>query len=83
MRVRDTPPLGRGVQRLEAGMLKLVAIVYIMVGSMLAGSVVVAALTLDRMDALSISLAALIGAIVAIPVSWLIAKKLDKTIRPA
>ncbi len=64
-------------------MLKLVAIVYIMVGSMLAGSVVVAALTLDRMDALSISLAALIGAIVAIPVSCLIAKKLDKAIRPA
>lgn len=64
-------------------MLKLVAIVYIMVGSMLAGSFVVAALTLERMDALSISIAALIGAIVAMPVSWLIADRLNKAIRPA
>jgi urea transporter len=64
-------------------MLKLVAIVYIMVGSMLAGSFVVAALTLDRMDAASISVAALIGALVAVPVSWLIAGRLNKLIRPS
>lgn len=75
--------MGRGARIAEAVMLKLVAIVYIMVGSMLAGSFVVAALTVDRMDALSISIAALIGAIVAVPVSWLIAAKLNKAIRPA
>ncbi|MCC0034075.1 MAG: hypothetical protein H6887_02265 [Hoeflea sp.] len=64
-------------------MLKLAAMVYIIVGSMLAGSFVVAALTMDRMDAMSISVAAALGALVALPVAWLIAAKLDKAIRPA
>ena len=64
-------------------MLKLVAVVYIMVGSMLAGSFIVAALTVNRMDAVSISVAALLGALAAIPVSWFIAAKLNKAIRPA
>lgn len=64
-------------------MLKLVALVYIMVGSMLAGSFVVAALTAGRMDAVSISIAALIGALVAFPVSWFVAARLNKVIRPA
>ena len=63
-------------------MLKLVAIVYIMVGSMLAGSFVVAALTMDRMDAASIAIAALLGALAAMPVSWVIAAKLNRAIRP-
>ena len=62
-------------------MLKLVAIVYIMVGSMLAGSFVVAALSMNRMDAASIAIAALVGALVAMPVSWLIAGKLNRAIR--
>lgn len=64
-------------------MLKLAAMVYIIVGSMLAGSFVIAALVLDRMDAMSISLAAALGALVALPVAWLIAAKLDKAFRPA
>lgn len=64
-------------------MLKLVAVVYIMVGSMLAGSFIVAALTVGRMDAASISIAAVIGALAAIPVSWFVAAKLNKAIRPA
>ncbi|MDP2122547.1 MAG: hypothetical protein Q8S27_08120 [Hoeflea sp.] len=64
-------------------MLKLVAIVYIMVGSMLAGSFIVAALTMDRMDAVSISIAAVAGALVAIPISWFVAAKLNSAIRPA
>lgn len=64
-------------------MLKLAAMVYIMVGSMLAGSFVVAALTMERMDAVSISVAAALGALVALPVAWLIAAKLNKAIRPA
>ena len=62
-------------------MLKLVAIVYIMVGSMLAGSFVVAALSMNRMDAASIAIAALVGALVAMPASWLIAGKLNRAIR--
>lgn len=64
-------------------MLKLVAVIYIMVGAMLAGSFIVAALSVGRMDAASISLAALAGALVAIPVSWFVAGKLNKAIRPA
>jgi len=63
-------------------MFKLAATVYIMVGSMLAGSFVVAALTMGRMDATSISLAAAAGAVVALPVAWVIASKLNKAIRP-
>ncbi|MEM5493889.1 hypothetical protein [Hoeflea sp. AS16] len=64
-------------------MLKLAAMVYIIVGSMLAGSFVIAALTLDRVDAMSISIAAGLGALVALPVAWLIGSKLNKAIRPA
>lgn len=64
-------------------MLKLAAMVYIIVGSMLAGSFVIAALTLDRMDAASISIAAALGALAALPAAWVIASKLDKAIRPA
>ncbi|MDP2732494.1 MAG: hypothetical protein Q8O63_05215 [Hoeflea sp.] len=64
-------------------MLKLTALVYIIVGSMLAGSFVIAALTMGRVDAVSISAAAAIGALVALPVSWLVAVKLNQAIRPA
>lgn len=64
-------------------MLKLAAMVYIIVGSMLAGSFVIAALTLGRMDAVSISVAAALGALVALPAAWLIGSRLDKAIRPA
>jgi hypothetical protein len=64
-------------------MLKLAATIYIMVGSMLAGSFVVAALTIGRMDAVSISVAAVLGALAALPVAWIVAAKLNKAIRPA
>jgi len=64
-------------------MLKLVAVVYIIVGSMLAGSFVIAALTMGRVDAVAISIAAVIGALAAIPVSWPVAARLNKVIRPA
>lgn len=62
-------------------MLKLVAMIYIIVGSMLAGSFVIAALSLDLVNATSISVAALLGALGALPVAWLIASKLNKAIR--
>ncbi|GAB5462056.1 hypothetical protein [Hoeflea alexandrii] len=64
-------------------MLKLAAMIYIIVGSMLAGSFVVAALTMGRMDAVSISVAAVLGALAALPVAWIVAAKLNKAIRPA
>jgi hypothetical protein len=64
-------------------MLRLVAMVYIIVGSMLAGSFVIAALVMGRMDAMSIAVAAAMGALVAFPVAWVIASQLNKAIRPA
>lgn len=64
-------------------MLKIAAMVYIIVGSMLAGSFVIAALVLGRMDAISISVAAALGALAALPVAWVIASKLNQAIRPA
>ncbi|MCY0094320.1 hypothetical protein [Hoeflea ulvae] len=64
-------------------MLKLTAMVYIIAGSMLAGSCVIAALTMGRMDAVSIAIAAVIGALAALPVSWFVAARLNKAIRPA
>ena len=64
-------------------MLKLTAILFIFIASTLAGSFVVVALTLNRFDAVSISLSAAAGALVAIPVSWFGATRLNKVIRPA
>ncbi|OCW57213.1 hypothetical protein [Hoeflea olei] len=63
-------------------MLKLAAIVYIMIGTTLAGVFVVAALSMGRMEAMTIAMAALAGAIVALPVAWGVAAKLDRAIRP-
>ncbi|WP_210421522.1 hypothetical protein [Hoeflea halophila] len=63
--------------------MKLAAMIYIVVGSMFAGSFVVATLTLGRMEAVSISVAAVLGALTALPVAWLIAAKLNRSIRPA
>ena len=64
-------------------MLKLAGMIYIVVGSMLAGSFVIAALTLGRVDAMSISAAAALGAVAALPGAWMIASKLNKSIRSA
>lgn len=62
---------------------KLFPILYILAASVLAGSFVVAALTLDLFDAASVSLAALAGAVVALPVAWVLAARMSKTIRPS
>ena len=64
-------------------MSKLFPIVYLLAASVLAGSFVVAALTLNRFDAASVSLAALAGAVVALPVSWMLAARMNKAIRPS
>ncbi|WP_417424693.1 hypothetical protein [Hoeflea sp.] len=64
-------------------MLRLTALIYIIAGGMLAGSCVIAALTLGRVNAASISIAALVGALAGLPLSWLVASKVNKVIRPA
>lgn len=58
-------------------MLRLVSLLYSIVGSTLAGIGVVIALTMNRYDVNSILIAAAIGAVAALPVCWVVAKKLQ------
>ncbi|GAB4259289.1 MAG: hypothetical protein Kow0013_01800 [Pararhodobacter sp.] len=58
-------------------MLRLVALLYGIVGTTLAGIGVVVAVTLNRYDVQSIITAAAIGAVAALPVCWVVAKKLQ------
>lgn len=53
-------------------------LVYPMVGTALAGGAVVVVLTLGRVDLASILGAAAVGAVAALPVSWLVARKLSQ-----
>lgn len=57
-------------------MTRLFFIIYTLAGSTLAGSAVVAALTMNMFDLKSIVVAAVLGALVALPVSWLVARNL-------
>ncbi|MFZ5749987.1 MAG: hypothetical protein ACOY5U_02875 [Pseudomonadota bacterium] len=57
-------------------MTRLFFIIYTLAGSTLAGSAVVAALTMNLFDLKSIVVAAVLGALVALPVSWLVARNL-------
>ena len=57
-------------------MLKLVALIYIVGGATLAGILMVAALASGYDTAQPIIYAVVIGFVVAIPVTWVIAKKL-------
>jgi putative flippase GtrA len=59
-------------------MLRLTSIMYSIVGTTLAGIGVVVAVTLNLYDFQSIIWSAVIGAVVALPVSWMIAKKLNE-----
>ena len=59
-------------------MLRLTSILYAVVGTTLAGIGVVAAVTMNLYDVQSIIWSAAIGAVVALPVSWMIAKKLKE-----
>lgn len=57
-------------------MVRLFGVLFSMIGTAMAGSGVVAALVSGHVDAASIVIAAAIGAGLALPVSWVIAKKL-------
>lgn len=56
----------------------LVLILHIFIGSTLAGSAVVAALTLGFDTLVPILVAAALGFVAAIPVSWLVAREIAK-----
>lgn len=50
--------------------------IYILAGTTLAGIAITAALTIGRDSASDIIIASVVGAVLAIPVSWLVANKL-------
>jgi predicted PurR-regulated permease PerM len=57
-------------------MFRLAAVLYSLIGTTFAGSLVVVALTMGRDTLTPILVAAALGAILALPVSWLVARKL-------
>jgi len=58
-------------------MLRLATIVFIFLGPTIAGMAMVAALTMGRMDATSLIASVGIGFVLALPVSWLVAREID------
>jgi len=57
-------------------MLRLASIIYALAGPTLAGILVVVVLTMNRVDLNSILIAAGVGALLGLPVAWLVAKKI-------
>lgn len=60
----------------EVSMFRLAAVLWVLVATALAGGVVTALLSLNMMDGPKIAGGALVGAIVAVPIAWLLGKKL-------
>lgn len=58
-------------------MFRLMMVLYSVIGTTLAGIGVVVAVTLNMYDVQSIIVAALLGAVAALPVSWMVAKQLQ------
>lgn len=58
-------------------MLKLVAVIYIMSGATLAGILMIAALVAGYDTAKPIIYAVTTGFVVALPITWLVAKKIN------
>ncbi|SIN81478.1 CTP synthetase [Vannielia litorea] len=57
-------------------MIRLALVLYSLIGTTLAGSFMVASLTMGYDTLVPILMAAAIGAVVAVPVSWLVARQL-------
>lgn len=60
-------------------MIRLFLIIYTLASTALAGIAITAALTIGKVDAYSIIVAAVIGAVAALPVSWLVARNLSES----
>jgi hypothetical protein len=58
-------------------MLRLMSLLYSIIGTTLAGIGIVVAVTMNLYDFQSIIVSAVIGAVVALPVTWFVAKKLQ------
>lgn len=59
-------------------MIRLFSLLYTFIGATVAGSFVIAALVMNMFDPRSIVVAAALGFLVGIPVSWGVAKKLSE-----
>jgi hypothetical protein len=57
-------------------MIRLASVLYSLIGTTFAGSFVVVALTMGRDTLTPILVSAALGAVIAIPVSWMVARKL-------
>lgn len=57
-------------------MSRLFMILYSMIGTALAGSAIVVALTMGMVTLKGIVVAAVLGAVVAVPVAWLVARQI-------
>jgi hypothetical protein len=64
-------------------MFRLVAILYVLLSVTLAGIAVTAVLALGHFTRVDISLAALAGAVVAIPFAWIVGKKIFTSVKGA
>ena len=62
-------------------MLRLSSALYSIIGTSLAGGLIVVALTLGYDTALPIIIAAAVGAVVAVPVSYLVARAITQNIK--
>ena len=58
-------------------MIRLMMLIYSIAGATMAGIGVIVAVTMNLYDFQSIIIAAALGAVLALPVSWLVAKKLE------
>jgi hypothetical protein len=58
-------------------MLRLATLLYAIVGSTLAGIGVVVVLTMGRYDVPSILVGAAVGAVLAVPASWMVARAIQ------
>lgn len=56
---------------------KLFGYVFILAGTVLAGSAVITALTIGRDSASDIVVAAIAGAVLALPAAWFVSKRLE------
>lgn len=59
-------------------MMRLFLILYTLAATTLAGSFIVTVLTMNRVDGRSIIVAAILGALVALPVAWGVARRLSQ-----
>ena len=59
-------------------MVRLFLVIYTLASTALAGMGIIAALTMGKVDVTSIMIAAVVGAVVAVPVAWGVARKLQR-----